>query len=166
MGLFRLCLVTDRLCASKLQKLKMSNALREGMVVGLCNPLLDISASAEPAFLEKYGLLANNAILAEEKHKPMYKEMISQYKVDYIAGGSGQNTMRVAQRVMKKKADYYYITGFFITVCPDAILSIAQHACQKNKLFMMNLSAPFISQFFKDPLMKAMPYVDILFGNE
>lgn len=31
---------------------------------------------------------------------------------------------------------------------------------------MMNLSAPFLSQFFKEPLMDAMPYVDILFGNE
>ncbi|KAL1789606.1 adenosine kinase isoform X3 [Sigmodon hispidus] len=27
-------------------------------------------------------------------------------------------------------------------------------------------SSPFISQFFKESLMKAMPYVDILFGNE
>ena len=32
----------------------------------------------------------------------MYKDMIYQYKVDYIAGGSSQNTMRVAQRVMMK----------------------------------------------------------------
>lgn len=31
---------------------------------------------------------------------------------------------------------------------------------------MMNLSAPFLSQFFKEPLMDAMPYVDIIFGNE
>jgi hypothetical protein len=31
---------------------------------------------------------------------------------------------------------------------------------------MMNLSAPFLSQFFKEPMMEAMPYVDILFGNE
>lgn len=30
----------------------------------------------------------------------------------------------------------------------------------------MNLSAPFLSQFFKEPLMNAMPYVDIIFGNE
>ena len=72
------------------------------MIVGLCNPLLDISAAAEPAFLEKYGLKPNDAILAEEKHKPLYKELVSQYKVDYIAGGSGQNAMRVAQRVMQK----------------------------------------------------------------
>lgn len=31
---------------------------------------------------------------------------------------------------------------------------------------MMNLSAPFIPQFFKDNLDQVMPYIDILFGNE
>jgi adenosine kinase len=30
----------------------------------------------------------------------------------------------------------------------------------------MNLSAPFICQFFLDQLMEALPYVDYLFGNE
>lgn len=30
----------------------------------------------------------------------------------------------------------------------------------------MNLSAPFICQFFKEPFHAALPYVDILFGNE
>ena len=30
----------------------------------------------------------------------------------------------------------------------------------------MNLSAPFLPQFFKEPMMDAMPYVDIIFGNE
>ena len=30
----------------------------------------------------------------------------------------------------------------------------------------MNLSAPFISEFFDKPLLEALPYVDILFGNE
>lgn len=30
----------------------------------------------------------------------------------------------------------------------------------------MNLSAPFISQFFKAPLLEALPYCDIIFGNE
>lgn len=32
--------------------------------------------------------------------------------------------------------------------------------------FMMNLSAPFLSEFYFEPLMAVMPYVDILFGNE
>jgi adenosine kinase len=28
----------------------------------------------------------------------------------------------------------------------------------------LNLSAPFICQFFKDPLLQVMPFVDFLFG--
>lgn len=30
----------------------------------------------------------------------------------------------------------------------------------------MNLSAPFLCEFFSEPMTKALPYVDILFGNE
>lgn len=53
-----------------------------------------------------------------------------------------------------------------MTVSPDTIMEVAEHACANNKTFMMNLSAPFLSQFFKEPMMKAFPYIDILFGNE
>ena len=49
---------------------------------------------------------------------------------------------------------------------PESILKVAKHASDNSKIFCMNLSAPFISQFFKEPLMEVMPYVDILFGNE
>lgn len=61
------------------------------------NPLLDISATVDSDFLNKYDLISNNAILAQEKHKPMYDELIEHYKAEFIAGGSVQNTMRVAQ---------------------------------------------------------------------
>lgn len=61
------------------------------------NPLLDISATVDHEFLRKYDLKPNNAILAEEKHKPLYEELIDLYKADFIAGGSVQNTMRVTQ---------------------------------------------------------------------
>uniref|UniRef100_A0A0K0FH12 Adenosine kinase n=1 Tax=Strongyloides venezuelensis TaxID=75913 RepID=A0A0K0FH12_STRVS len=64
------------------------------------------------------------------------------------------------------KAKYFYISGFFLTVCPPAIQYVAKHAAEEDKTFMMNLAAPFICQFFKDPLNEALPYVDILFGNE
>lgn len=56
--------------------------------------------------------------------------------------------------------------GFFLTVSVESILKVAKHASESNKLFCLNLSAPFISQFFKDGLMQVMPYVDVLFGNE
>nr|XP_015201746.1 PREDICTED: adenosine kinase [Lepisosteus oculatus] len=56
--------------------------------------------------------------------------------------------------------------GFFLTVSPESVLKVAKHASENNKIFGLNLSAPFISQFYKEPMMKVMPYVDILFGNE
>ena len=40
-------------------------------VLGMGNPLLDISADVDQAFLDKYGVSLNNAILAEEQHLPM-----------------------------------------------------------------------------------------------
>ncbi|KAF4794523.1 hypothetical protein TURU_101645 [Turdus rufiventris] len=56
--------------------------------------------------------------------------------------------------------------GFFLTVSPEAVLKVATQASANNKIFSLNLSAPFISQFYKEPMMKVMPYVDVLFGNE
>lgn len=58
------------------------------------------------------------------------------------------------------------LQGFFLTVSLESILKVAKHASENNKIFSFNLSAPFISEFFKDSLMKVIPYVDILFGNE
>ncbi|KAJ7423050.1 hypothetical protein BTVI_11157 [Pitangus sulphuratus] len=58
------------------------------------------------------------------------------------------------------------LQGFFLTVSPEAVLKVATQASANNKIFSLNLSAPFISQFYKEPMMKVMPYVDILFGNE
>jgi adenosine kinase len=64
------------------------------------------------------------------------------------------------------KAKVYYIAGFFLTVSPESALSVAKHSAEKNKTFCFNLSAPFICQFFGEPLSTLMPYVDILFANE
>lgn len=58
------------------------------------------------------------------------------------------------------------LQGFFLTVSPEAVLKVATQASANNKIFSLNLSAPFISQFYKEPMMKVMPYVDVLFGNE
>jgi len=223
----------------------------EGALFGMGNPLLDLSVSLEgivgSVFLKKYGLSANNAILAEKEHLPMYQEMADAFEVDYIAGGATQNSIRVAQWLLGKKksctyfgcigndkfgkvlqskasedgvnavyqihpeevtgtcavvcteggqkrslvanlasanlftidhvnqeknwkcvqnANVYYIAGFFLTVSPPSIMKIAKHACEANKIFTMNLSAPFLCQFFKEPMLAAMPYIDILFGNE
>ncbi|KAI4349139.1 hypothetical protein L6164_009772 [Bauhinia variegata] len=215
------------------------------ILLGMGNPLLDISAVVDDEFLNKYDVKLNNAILAEEKHIPMYEELATKYNVEYIAGGATQNSIRVAQWMlqipgatsyigcvgkdkfaeeMKKssqqagvnvqyyedettptgtcavcvvggerslvanlsaancyksehlkrpenwalveKAKYFYIAGFFLTVSPDSIQLVAEHAAANNKVFMMNLSAPFICEFFKDALDKVLLYMDYIFGNE
>ncbi|XP_059482563.1 uncharacterized protein LOC132200836 [Neocloeon triangulifer] len=224
-------------------------SVEEGLIIGMGNPLLDMLVVGDEDLLSKYGLDANNACLAEEKHKPMYEELVENYVVEYIAGGAVQNSLRVAQwllqkprvavffgcvgkdkfsDILKSKAEedgvvaryqyndttptgtcavivtgtgnsthrslcanlaaancftpdhlqvpenlksietakYFYVSGFFLTVSPDSMLVLAKHALEQKKLFTMNLSAPFICQFYKEPQMSAFPYIDILFGNE
>lgn len=223
-----------------------SYSISEGALFGMGNPLLDISADVPEDYLKKYELKPNDAILAEEKHMPIYQELVDNYQpVKYIAGGATQNSIRVAQWMLQKKnatsymgcvgkdkfgsqlreiaegdgvcvhyledenqptglcaclitkkvrslvanlgaANHYkkdhlmlkdnwalvekakiaYIGGFFLTVSPDSILEVGKHCAETNKMFLMNLSAPFIPIAFKDPLLKAIPYVDILVGNE
>ena len=65
------------------------------------NPLLDISAVVPTEFLDKYDLKLNNAVLAEEKHAPMYDDMVKNFDVEYIAGGATQNSIRVAQWMLQ-----------------------------------------------------------------
>ncbi|KAH9313027.1 hypothetical protein KI387_028062, partial [Taxus chinensis] len=217
----------------------------EGILMGMGNPLLDISSVVDEDFLKKYDVTLNNAILAEEKHLSMYEELSQSKNVVYIAGGATQNSVRVAQWMlqvpgatsyigcigkdkfgeeMKKnshaagvnvhyyedettptgtcavlvvrgerslianlsaancyksdhlklpenwalveKAKYFYIAGFFLTVSPDSIMLVAEHAAKAGKIFMMNLAAPFICEFFKEALMNVFPYMDYIFGNE
>ncbi|KAA8583862.1 hypothetical protein FQN60_015070 [Etheostoma spectabile] len=198
---------------------------------GMGNPLLDISAVVDKDFLDKYTLKPNDQILAEDKHKALFEELVKKFKVEYHAGGATQNSIKIAQWMIQEphnvgtffgcigkdkfggilkqkseeahidaryyeqdeeptgtsaancykkdkhldlednwklveKAKVYYIAGFFLTVSLESILKVAKHASENNKLFCMNLSAPFICQFFKDNLMQVMPYVDVLFGNE
>lgn len=223
------------------------NQLSENVLFGMGNPLLDICAVVDKDFLDKYGLKPNDQILAEDKHKELFEELVKRFNVEYHAGGSTQNSVKVAQWMIQspykaatffgcigtdkfgeilknkteeahvdahyyeqsdeptgtcaacitgdnrslvahlaaancynkekhldleknwklvEKAKVYYIAGFFLTVSPEAILKVASHSSANNKIFTLNLSAPFISQVYKEPLMKVMPYVDILFGNE
>jgi sugar/nucleoside kinase (ribokinase family) len=46
------------------------------------------------------------------------------------------------------------------------LLQAGKECAEKNKTYCMNLSAPFLIQFFKDQMMSVLPYADIVFGNE
>ncbi|KAL5018378.1 hypothetical protein ScPMuIL_004100 [Solemya velum] len=85
-----------------IKKRKHDSNIREGILLGYGNPLLDISVNGTKDFLDKYDLLPDNAILAEDKHKPMYRDMIDTFKeVEYVPGGATQNTIRVAQWLLR-----------------------------------------------------------------
>lgn len=65
-----------------------------------------------------------------------------------------------------ENADAYYIGGYHLTVCPPAIMELCKKAASDNKALILSLSAPFIAQFFKDPLDASAPYWDYVIGNE
>lgn len=218
-----------------------------GTILGMCNPLLDISAEVPTDVFDKYGIQKGNAILAEEKHLPLYDEMVKDYPVQYIAGGAGLNSIRVAQWMLQqpdatayfgaigvdefgdllekgaledgvkvsmmknperptgtcavlidgdakerslvaniaaadtfkeshldeavnkeiiKSSKIVYVTGFFLTVSVESILKLANHCVEDKVYFTMNLSAPFLIEFFGDQMASVMPYTDFIFGNE
>ena len=67
------------------------------MLLGMGNPLLDISATVKTELLAKHNLKSNDAILTEDE--AIFKDL-AEYKVDYIAGGATQNSIRVAQWIL------------------------------------------------------------------
>lgn len=56
-----------------------------------------LTTNRNEALLEKYGLKANDAILAEEKHLGLYEELLNNYDAKLIAAGAAQNSARGAQ---------------------------------------------------------------------
>lgn len=213
------------------------------MLLGMGNPLLDISATVKTELLTKHNLKSNDAILTESEE--IFKDLTGQYSVDYIAGGATQNSVRVAQWVLglKNSTSYFgcvgndeyaatleskakeagvnvqyqvstehptgrcavlitgqdrslvtkldaanhfnvshleesknwkvvesakavYSAGFFLTVSVDSMLKVGKYCAASNRTYCLNLSAPFLIQFFKDQMMSVMPFADIVFGNE
>jgi adenosine kinase len=100
------------------------------------------------------------AVLIKDRERSLIANLAAAntYKIDHLTSN--------AITPVWQKAQFFYSAGFFLTVSPPSMLHIAQHAHTTGKTYMLNLSAPFICQFFKDPMMSVMPYVDFVFGNE
>ncbi|KAI8321567.1 adenosine kinase-like protein [Martensiomyces pterosporus] len=120
---------------------------------------------------EKAGLKTNYMINAE-KPTGTCALLITGPNRSMVANLSAAETYKFAHikepenwKVIEQ-AQYYYITGFFFTVSPETIETVSQHAHMDGKVFTMNISAPFVPQFYKESVEKTLPYIDILFGNE
>ena len=67
------------------------------------NPLLDISVEMnDDSVLKKYGLESGMAILAEEKHMPLYDELWNMPNREAIPGGAALNSARAANFMLSK----------------------------------------------------------------
>jgi len=208
------------------------------------NPLLDMQVRNGETLLKKYGLKADDAILAEEKQAGIYDELVNEHQVTYVAGGAAQNaargaayilppksvvytgavgddnlaeqlkeanrregldqvylvkkgektgacaviitghsrslvtTLRVAEKFEKshlsspevapliKKAKFYYVEGYFLTHGVESALELSNQSAVTGKTFILNLSAPFIPQFFTKQLQEIIPFTDVMIGNE
>lgn len=71
------------------------------LLLGVGNPLLDISSHVPTAMLEKYGLKSGDIILAEEQHAGIYDDLVKDHAPEYIAGGATQNSIRVCAWMLK-----------------------------------------------------------------
>ena len=61
---------------------KMAELLPENVLLGMGNPLLDISATVERDMLSKHNLKSNDAILTEEEQ--IFKDLAEGYKVSLL----------------------------------------------------------------------------------
>ena len=59
-----------------------------------------LTSDSDDALLQQYGLKANDAILAEEKHMSLYPELMNNREAKLLAGGAAQNTARGAQYML------------------------------------------------------------------
>lgn len=110
-------------------------------ILGMGNPLLDISAAVDLAVVEKYGLKMGDAILAEDKHAPLFTELAAMKNVEYIAGGATQNTIRVAQWILQEAG----ATAYMGCVGKDEFGAKLQAACAKdgvNAAYMVDQATP------------------------
>ncbi|KAK7251507.1 hypothetical protein RIF29_34774 [Crotalaria pallida] len=89
--------------------------------------LLDISAIVDDEFMQKYDITLNNAILAEDKHKPMFEEMGEKFNVEYIAG-----------EFLERGGDPLILcfVDFENPACAATAMSALQETCLKNSLLL------------------------------
>ncbi|KAL7729716.1 hypothetical protein ACLKA6_014586 [Drosophila palustris] len=81
----------------------------EGILIGFGNPLLDLTTTIEDTvLLEKYDLPENTAIIAEDRHLPLFEELSNMENVTYSAGGACQNSMRIFQWIVTKPYCAYF----------------------------------------------------------
>lgn len=72
---------------------------------------------------------------------------------------------RIEQQLLKR-ASIVYCAGYFLTTCPSVIIEAGKHTSAEGKVLAVNLSAPFILEYFAPVLDNVIYYTNFVFGNE
>ena len=93
------------------------NAKYTGTLLGMGNPLMDISANVGQDMFDKYGLKAGDAVLPEEKQAGITEDLMNNFNPDLIPGGSTLNAIRVCNWMLGSSM----ATGFTGCVGNDSV---------------------------------------------
>mmetsp|Transcript_29809 Transcript_29809/g.85553 ORF Transcript_29809/g.85553 Transcript_29809/m.85553 type:complete len:342 (-) Transcript_29809:28-1053(-) len=110
-------------------------------ILGMGNPLLDVSAEVDLSVFEKYNLKPGEACLAEESQQGIYAELAAAPGAKYIAGGATQNSIRVAQWMLQEPGS----TAYMGCVGADDYAEKMRAACAKDGVqccYMVDAAAP------------------------
>jgi adenosine kinase len=111
------------------------------IILGMGNPLLDISAEVGMDVVEKYGLKMGDAVLAEEQHQPLFPELAKMPNVQFIPGGATQNTIRVAAWMLQAPKS----TAYMGCVGKDDFADKMRAVCEKDGVqaaYMVDAGTP------------------------
>ena len=75
--------------------------MSEVHVIGLGQPIVDLSVNVSDEFLKQNFLQKNNAIRANEEHENLFKTLWGQDESTFIPGGSTTNTLRILSQLLK-----------------------------------------------------------------
>jgi adenosine kinase len=64
-------------------------------IIGLGNPIVDISATSDEETLKKYGLEFGRTVFTNDENVGFYDVLEAQSDVTYIPGGSVTNSIRI-----------------------------------------------------------------------
>ncbi|KZV69606.1 adenosine kinase [Peniophora sp. CONT] len=63
-------------------------------------------------------------------------------------------------------AKVFYMEGYWLTHDTDGLLYLAEKSAKEGKTFALNISAPFVPQFYKSELDRCLAVADIVVCNE
>ena len=111
----------------------------EGYVFGLGCPILDIRASVDQDFLDKHNLPANGIFVADSSHEDLYDDLInSDFQVDYIAGGSCQNSLRAIGWILGRNNSN--CVSYFGTIGGDHFGKLMEKQVINQLILIVNFS--------------------------